>query len=177
MKAVLISTQPKWVDKITSGEKTVEVRKTRPKSDTPFKVYIYCAKGKDLLREVTCWNTRTGIHKTNYKIINLDYCTNKIANGKVIGEFVCDRIDEFDCDRVFMEYCVKGYIGAYLPIREMCLTKKQLIEYGKGKTLYGWHISDLKIYDKPKELSEFNNLKRQPIQRAFQSWGYVEVEE
>ena len=31
----------------------------------------------------------------------------------------------------------------------------------KGKTLYGWHISDLKIYDNPKECSEF----RKPCDR------------
>lgn len=41
-KAVLISIRPKWVEKIVSGEKTIEVRKTRPKLDTPFKCYIYC---------------------------------------------------------------------------------------------------------------------------------------
>lgn len=27
--------------------------------------------------------------------------------------------------------------------------------YGQDKPLYGWHISDLKIYGKPKELNEF----------------------
>lgn len=41
-KSVLISIRPKWCEKITSGEKTIEVRKTRPKLDTPFRCYIYC---------------------------------------------------------------------------------------------------------------------------------------
>ena len=36
-KAVLISIRPKWVEKIASGEKTIEVRKTRPTLATPFK--------------------------------------------------------------------------------------------------------------------------------------------
>ena len=40
-------------------------------------------------------------------------------------------------------------------LEKTCLTYDDLWNYGKGKTLYGWHISDLKIYDKPKELSEF----------------------
>lgn len=31
MKSVLISIQPKWVEKIANGEKTIEVRKTAPK--------------------------------------------------------------------------------------------------------------------------------------------------
>ena len=49
MKAVLISIRPKWVEKITRGEKTLEVRKTRPKLETPFKCYIYCTEAKKRL--------------------------------------------------------------------------------------------------------------------------------
>lgn len=41
-KSVLISIRPKWCELIASGEKTIEVRKTRPKLETPFKCYIYC---------------------------------------------------------------------------------------------------------------------------------------
>ena len=44
-QAVLISIRPKWCEKIIGGEKTIEVRKTRPKLQTPFKCYIYCAAG------------------------------------------------------------------------------------------------------------------------------------
>ena len=43
-KAVMISIRPKWCEKIASGEKTIEVRKTRPKLETPFKCYIYCTQ-------------------------------------------------------------------------------------------------------------------------------------
>lgn len=45
-KSVLISIRPKWCEKIASGEKTIEVRKTRPKMNTPFKCYIYCTLPK-----------------------------------------------------------------------------------------------------------------------------------
>ena len=41
-KAALISIKPKWCEKIANGDKTIEVRKTRPKMNTPFKCYIYC---------------------------------------------------------------------------------------------------------------------------------------
>lgn len=40
VKAVLISIKPKWCDLIRRGRKTVEVRKTCPKLEVPFKVYI-----------------------------------------------------------------------------------------------------------------------------------------
>lgn len=54
MIAVLISIRPKWCEKIISGEKTIEVRKTRPKMDTPFKCYIYkCGNGK-VIGEFLC---------------------------------------------------------------------------------------------------------------------------
>ena len=67
-KSVLISIRPEWVEKIARGEKTVEVRKTRPKLDTPFKCYIYCTQGNDARRLRGSW-------------------------GKVIGEFICDRVE------------------------------------------------------------------------------------
>ena len=45
-KAVLISIRPEWVSRILCGEKTVEVRKSRPRLEAPFKCYIYCTKGR-----------------------------------------------------------------------------------------------------------------------------------
>lgn len=125
MKSVLISIRPQWVEKIVRGEKTVEVRKTAPK-EVPFKDYIYCTYG-DM--------------KTNYYLN---------GRGKVIGEFICDKVDEYTFSYYEAEYRV-----THDEQKAMCLNQPELIRYGKGKTLYGWHISDLKIYDKPKELSEF----------------------
>lgn len=42
------------------------------------------------------------------------------------------------------------------------------IAYARNQPIFGWHISDLKIYDEPKELSEFG------LTRSPQSWCYVE---
>ena len=49
MKAVMLSIKPKWCELIASGKKTIEVCKTKPKLETPFKCYIYCTKGRELL--------------------------------------------------------------------------------------------------------------------------------
>lgn len=49
MKSVLISIQPRWCELIASGKKTIEIRKTKPKLETPFKVYIYCTYGEGLI--------------------------------------------------------------------------------------------------------------------------------
>lgn len=128
MKSVLISIKPKWCEKIVSGKKTIEVRKTAPK-EVPFKAYIYCTYGKD---------------KENYMLGK---------RGKVIGEFVCDKILEIE---VFKSGTIKNYW--FYNLDKSCLSFDEMGAYiGKENIGYGWHISDLKIYDKPKELSEFTS--------------------
>ena len=138
MKAVLISTRPKWCERIASGWKTVEVRKTRPNIATPFKCYIYC----------TMPNT-----KDPHQLLEIHGSDGKIrkANGKVIGEFVCSHIEPLK--PALEPYGIYDIDDDYL--MRTCLTHDAFWKYGNGATLYGWHISDLKIYDKPKELSEF----------------------
>ena len=178
MKSVLISIQPKWVDKIACGEKTIEVRKTRPKLKTPFKCYIYETQAK---------------YKT--RLLGLD-CVCQ-GRGKVIGEFVCKRIDNYECElwndeayeliRQF-DYDEYGEIeyehGAENNencemLNKACLTWQDIRKYlGQGlNNCYAWHISDLKIYDKPKELSEFRKYSEWldiPMTRPPQSWCYVQ---
>ncbi len=159
MKSVLISIQPKWCELIASGIKTVEVRKTRPKIDTPFKCYIYETNWKDN----TYWK--------NY---------HKGKLGKVIGEFVCDKIDEYTNYSLDEQ---NGHINRRENLlRSACMTLKDWRDY-IGSYIsdfgYAWHISDLVIYDKPKELSEFNHCGANyhfnpPITRPPQSWCYVE---
>lgn len=124
-KAVMLSIRPKWVEKIASGEKTIEVRKTKPKLDTPFKCYIYCTLPK----------------YPHEDFIATDYPRPQFyGGGKVIGEFICDRC----CGIV----CV-GFDGV------TGLTREDLEAYLAGGEGYGWHISNLKIYDAPKKLGEF----------------------
>lgn len=157
MKSVLISIQPKWVEKIASGKKTIEVRKSKPKLETPFKCYIYCTNGTQLVdvrKEKIYLQLNKPFLLTNGKSNNVTCSTPPQVNRKVIGEFVCDRITDIS---VVVRNCNENYNEVYHndECKGSCLTWKELQEYGKGKPLYGWHISNLKIYDKPKELSEF----------------------
>ena len=152
-KAVLISIRPEWCEKIMSGQKTIEVRKTRPKMNPPFKCYIY-----------------------------------KCGNGKVIGEFLCDEIISIDG---------AGRIPSDIA-RPTCLEPAELHQYLGAAVGYGWHISDLKIYDHPREMSSFRGACKNDwwcescamysersgtcrnaglqITRPPQSWRYVEEE-
>lgn len=141
-KAVMISIRPKWCEKIARGEKTIEVRKTRPKLETPFRVYIYCTLPK----------------YPHEDFIATDYPKPQFyGGGKVVGEFICDRIYELGVRSPGGSYFVKGEGQPTTNdvARQSCLTLKDMHEYLQAKVGYGWHISALKIYDKPKELDEF----------------------
>ena len=210
MKAVLISIQPKWCELIANVKKTVEVRKTKPKIETPFKVYIYCTNNKrqwlrklgTSFREIFITENRDVLGRTE-KVKSLigdaTFWENGGYNGKVIGEFVCDKVVEFENSMYESSFVETSVLS--------CVVLEELALYlGKNDFGYGWHISNLKIYDKPKELSEFaticeglkpyqcekceysytesnesigvyhecccNNLK--PLKRPPQSWCYVE---
>ena len=144
MKSILLSIKPKYAELIASGKKTIEVRKSAPK-EVPFKAYIYCSKAKSrwLLSDYE------GAYKNSKGEI---VC----AQQHIIGEFICDRVIEWKYlpDDVFPSWLRMYYISVD-DGEKTCLSYREIEEYGKGKTLYGWHISDLKIYDKPKQLNEF----------------------
>lgn len=172
MKSVLISIQPKWCELIASGKKTVEIRKTKPKLETPFKVYIYCTQDKRLLHKFDKGERIDDEHFFDEHVfVRRDtWIRGYIGNGKVIGEFVCDT---FVTDKTF------GHDA--LLRAAACMSDAEAAAYCVNKEMYGWHISDLKIYDKPKELSEFTGLRKtkfgyEPIKitRPPQSWCYVE---
>lgn len=153
-KAVLISIRPKWCELIASGEKSIEVRKTRPKIETPFKCYIYCTNVAPYL------NRHNGKLYLGPKdsIGGQGYGLYERLSGKVIGEFVCDRIIEWhyiqdpdeSADPGSMAYDVLTVDG-----EKTGLEYDDFEDYGKGAPLFGWRISNLVIYDEPKKLSEF----------------------
>lgn len=140
MKSVLISIQPKWCELIASGKKTVEVRKTRPKLDLPFKCYIYCtnAIGQAFFA----------------KGENGNYAPARLGNSKIIGEFVCDEMCIYT-QAIFDEQEPFDTEEISELLKQSKLTYSELRKYVGDKNFYTWHISDLVIYDKPKELSEF----------------------
>ena len=175
-KEILISIQPKWCELITSGKKKIEIRKTKPKIEAPFKCYIYETQG----RTETPFVDEEGHHIFK-------------GRGQVIGEFVCRNIDFLSERDLFegMDEISNSRIEEY-----SCLSIDELLQYkGKKEEIYAWHISDLLIYDEPKELSEFfyacdkpkgtdcsecldrRENKCKAITRPPQSWCYVEEKE
>lgn len=188
MKAVLLSIRPEWCRKIVSGEKTIEIRKTRPKLKTPFKCYIY----------ETCEYVPAYVQS---------HYAGRRKPGKVIGEFVCDEIREittvFRNERGEIITKCDGNIWdrQQLPYYS-CISAKEICRYLGGivKSGYGWHITALAIYDRARKLHEFNRCEHtgkdseacrhcrygplhpqeksycigKPIYSPPQSWCYVE---
>lgn len=158
MKSVLMSIKPKWCELIASGKKIIEIRKTKPRIDTPFKCYIYCTKhSREHLVRMPDGSHRIYDGRNYGKSCTMLHFKGE-CNSKVIGEFICDEIiDVVD-------------IGGSEFYAASCMDIAEWLKYTdghKGK-VWCWHISALKMYDKPKELSEFG-IKRPP-----QGWCYVE---
>lgn len=168
MNSILISIQPKWCNLIASGRKTLEIRKTKPKLKPPFKCYIYCTKAKEY------FSIGGGLYATNDTLYRLpageikigdgfelmgnwdgQYDKNCFLNGKVIGEFICDG---------FLSHCEMA--NADIAEQQGLIKRETLLQYADGKELYGWHISGLTIYNKPKELSEFFAVDNPSVQNC-----------
>ena len=189
MKAILMSIHPEWCEKIFNGTKTIEVRKTKPKLMPPFKVYVYMTATKE---RFPLWEYVTAYQDSKGNMVN--------GSQKVIGEFVCDWITKVEphCD---VDDCVNQYIHHYPAILgNDCLSFRQLKAYLGKKGGYDWHITEPKLFDTPKKLSDFRTpfdceagrnmgcwldycknhnfdcVRRvnNPLTRPPQSWCYVE---
>lgn len=210
MKSVMISIKPKWCELIASGKKTVEVRKTRPKIETPFKCYIYCTKGHlAMLRDNK--DTEEPYKYDVWRHADFhESCGKTVFGGRVIGEFVCDFVNEYtaeftdgnyhedirqvfeDGEAIITSNEDENPNNCFLCNRA-CLSFEDIKKYiGTNfheKPFYGWHISNLVIYDKPKGLSDFSSgsstlsfsktkdgfpWKYSGITKPPQSWCYCE---
>lgn len=200
MKAILMSIRPKWVAKILNGEKTIEIRKKFPKDYVGW-VYIYCTKENSNFLHNNCidiwWVEDRDFQKKN-KRLGLEQ--QSILNGKVVAIFWCDKVEEivYDYGGVYEMFQTNKLDCDNLNAKS-CLTDNELKQYLKPKREHGnicgkaIHITNLEIFDKPKELSKFKHTIKKhyynadfdyggveeitlPLTRAPQSWCYVEVE-
>ena len=149
-KAILMSIRPKWVAKILNGEKTIEIRKKFP-IDYVGWVYIYNTK-----------TTKEGVLKLAY-IGNklefvLSYDKTSKYQGKVVARFWCDKVEQ-----VFWHNPRKDEHIPYLKscnlLKCACLCQDEFEEYVGDNESYAIHITNLEIFDKPKEIKEFKRVK------------------
>lgn len=167
MKSIITSVSPYLCEKIVSGDCKILVKKSAPK-EVPFKAYIYATKPKEWYKcgavstsDELLWLANGKVEMGDGFKFWADGDEYQCLNGRIIGDFICDRIEmvnakcsDYGIDLFYHDCLTKG-----------CLTEREIEEYfnipedkdlrvmkGNG---YVWYISDLKIYDKPKELGEF----------------------
>ena len=191
MKAIMISIKPKWVAKILNGEKTIEIRKTIPQeyldycidSDkkVPIDVYIYCTKEDSLIKLKSGYVKDKYVCEQDFKIDDFPKMYSGYdGKGKVVAKFTLNKIDSGFIQQMQYEEKLDKVL------QDSCLTFDDLWEYHENNMLYMWHIDNLEIFDKPKELSEFKHIRTfEPktmnriinwrMTRAPQSWCYIEV--
>ena len=167
MKAIMISVKPEWCEKICNYKKTIEIRKTMPKCELPIKVYIYCTGARKYFFHNGIGETLDDLYRLPK---NADYDGGKIKFG-YSGELMCCGAEydknNFLNGKVIAEFTLKEVDFIKMPIniseefqQKTCMNANQLLEYLDGKlfkNFYAWHIDDLKVYDEPKRLSEFEH--------------------
>lgn len=174
MEKIIASIRPKWSYLIFSGQKTIELRKSKPKT-IPFKTTVYCTKASIRNRTITgCMvlnddqlfiHPRYGLQHGDSICLMCeeDYTEDNFLDGKVIGGFICSRVIEYLPDDEGDYSIPKEDLTA------MCLTMEEVKAYGNGKPLYGWVIENPKL-SKPKTLTDVG------LERAPQSWQYFKEE-
>lgn len=172
---ILASIKPYYYYLIAEGKKKIEVRKTALKN-LPQDIAFYMSKDEKSFAKIP-------------KEFQEKY---REHFGKVGIRAVVDNMDVYAYD------CCDGVDIDDDMLLETMIDREYINIYAKGKALYGWHISDMKIYDKPKELSEFwgrknclaadtvecwncfaacreiNGRHYQPLSRPPHSWQFVE---
>lgn len=167
-KAILISIRSKWCELIASGKKTIEIRKTRPKLELPFKVYVYCTSEKQRLLEVMHDGDMNFGEVYHGKPIFIRIGGTVLGflwhrQRKVIGEFTCDWIKDFG----FTPYNHGEYAGIKNIHELSCVGFNEMYEYIGDSFGYGWHIKDFKLYDEPKEVSEYFYLPERYCEKGL----------
>lgn len=201
MKAILMSIKPKCCEKIFSGKMTIKVCKTA--IEPPFKEYVYCTKErmtrvpsmyaylhKNEPRACAEYGTIETWGEIGDVIVNPHLDSKHVSfgmHGKVIGEFVCDRADDYAYDYS------DGVDIDDDSLLETCFERDEINIYANGKKIRGLHITEPKLYDKPKELgafikicpmknpdcakcewySEYSNTCTNYVTRPPKSWCYV----
>lgn len=189
MKAILISIKPQWVAKILNGEKTLEVRKSMPKCDLPIDVYIYCTKEDSLgrIKELPKDRYFVDCVETPQDFAKMD--SGYDGKGKVVAKFTLNNVDEHHV--LPTERILPFNWNVEKKLKDLCLTKEEVMAYGNGEDYQAflWHIDNLVIFGRPKELSEFRSANKyeafintikvyrvyKPLTKAPQSWCYVEI--
>jgi hypothetical protein len=137
---ILASLKPYYYYLIGERKKTIEVRKSALKN-LPQDIVFYMSKDEKSFAKIP-------------KEFQEKY---RKHFGKIGMKVVCDKVERFSVGSLRSDDIEKL---ACLSYNEMIcyFYKPEELDGETTKQGFAWHISDLKIYDKPKELGEFYTI-------------------
>jgi len=167
-KVIVMSVRPEWLAKILNGEKTVEIR-TRVPKDFVGEIHLACTKGKPYLYQSFATN------EDGYTYCDGFYLTNWegeifILNGKVVAKIDYDykNVERISYDTIedyagdMEDVCIKE-IAYERIVNNACLDYEQMSKYSKCKPLFAIPLTNLAIFNKPRELGKYYTFKRKTI--------------
>lgn len=175
---ILASLKPYYYYLIGERKKTIEVRKSALKN-LPQDIVFYMSKDEKSFAKIP--KKFQGKYREHFGKIGIRAVVDKIVKMKM-------TIDDFG-NLILLSSIAKWNFNH-------CLSNDELDSYLGDKTGYGWHLDNVAVYDKPRELSEFRkpcpygNMPcgvcedysdysgecRNIVTRPPQSWCYVEEE-
>ena len=200
MKKILLSIKPEHVVDILNRKKTIEIRKYIPKCELPIEVLIYCCKPKRFWHVgcMGFFNDDLWYHPVKKTYICDDSCElmclpegytyteNNFLNGKVVAKFTLNKAETIKLP--YTKFGCSEWVGCEEArtlqtqsmneetlLEKSCLEKNEIYGYLNFKNSpdnvgYAWHIDNLVIFGKPKELSDYG------IKRSPQSYCYLKGE-
>ncbi len=127
-----------------------------------MKLLLYCTKSKPNLNKLYGKNW----FYFGEKLIDLDVR----LNGKIVAQCDCEKIETICPEFGYLDAACEG--GAGYILDKACLTRKDLVDYGKGKYLYALHLSNLEVFNNSKDLSDFGvKTAPQNMRKCFDDKG------
>lgn len=127
-----------------------------------MKLLLYCTKSNPYLYKLYGKNW----FYFGEKLIDLDVR----LNGKIVAQCDCEKIETICPEFGYLDAACEG--GAGYILDKACLTRQQLIDYGKGEWLSALHLCNLEVFDNPKKLSDFGVKKApQNMMKVFDDKG------
>lgn len=167
MRAILLTCSPYECYKLLTGDLSILVRKVKPKCELPIDVYVYVSnKGDSLITSMGLdYDDKGEIkgHHYSYCLASwLPECPAEDLTHKIVAKFTLNKAEEINCyydDDMRTTVFFTDDCGDAGLLKSSCLTEEHIADYFADKednvAGYAWHIDDLEIFDKPKELYEF----------------------
>lgn len=171
MDAVMVSFTPEECKELVSKQLTVKLFKQCPKLKPPFKCYVYMK-----MNGVPEYIYDRNLTRQNIYLLHPD-----LANGRIVGEFTCDKIYTFSYSPELDNYDYSDLINDTNSFSTLCtgMLPHSIYKYGNQSTLYGFRVTDFKLYQKMLFPSQFTKpctgCKKQGTTRCTEENSYCKA--